>query len=124
MYEYRATVVDWYDADSPKLRVDVGFRAEMEMRFRLRGVNAPEVRGIEADQGRLARDAARALAPLGSMVTIRTHKTGKYGRWLCDVQLADGSDLATRLLDEGLALPYDGKGPMPRFTSPEGGARA
>lgn len=116
MYEYRATVVDWYDADSPMLRVDLGFHTSTQIRFRVHGINAPEVRGVESKLGKIARDAARVLAPIGSVVIVTTHKTGKYGRWLCDLRLPDGTDLAAHLLQEGLARRYDGKGPMPRFT--------
>ena len=112
---YRATVVDHYDGDSPTLCVDLGFRLTTEQRFRLVGCNTPETRGLERAMGEKATQVVRSLMPVGSAVHIETYKTGKYGRWLVGVELADGRDLASVLIAEGYALPYDGKGKMPRF---------
>lgn len=112
---YRATVVDHYDGDSPTLCVDVGFHMTTEQRFRLLGCNTPETRGPERALGRLAQQVVRSLMPVGSRVHIHTYKEGKYGRWLVSVELADGRDLAETLVTDGYALPYDGRGAMPRF---------
>lgn len=50
-----------------------------------------------------------ALASNPVLVDITCHKFDKYGRVLVDVKLPDGSDLATYLIKNGMALPYEGK---------------
>ena len=87
MYEYRARVTDVYDGDTITCEVDLGFRfAAKKMKFRLYGINTPEVRGPERPEGLKVRDWLRERI-LGKDVIIKTYKdgTGKYGRWLCDV---------------------------------------
>lgn len=104
MYSYQAVVVRWVDGDTVILRVDLGFRLSFTDAFRLVRVDTPE-RGqagwVEATAG------ASRLAPVGSVVSIRTYKSDKYGRWLADIY-PDGStvSVSTSLLAFGHAVPY------------------
>lgn len=106
-------ILRWVDGDTVDLRVslvhDFGFRFRygftFDDRFRLFGVNTPE-------RGRPGWAEATAecvrLAPAGSLVRVETHKDSrdKYGRWLADIYLADGSSLNRRLVDAGFAKNY------------------
>ncbi|MFZ5501679.1 MAG: thermonuclease family protein [Candidatus Micrarchaeota archaeon] len=107
------------DADTIRVRVDLGFRIFMELDLRLSGIDAPELRGQESEQGKKARDWLSAKIPAGSRVRIATRKGDKYGRWLAQVwpeETAEKSDsfssrsLNEELLAEGLARPYPSQG--------------
>jgi micrococcal nuclease len=82
-----------------------------EMSIRVRGIDAPEIRGdcaAEKAKAIEARDYARSLVSNGHAVTFENFEHDKYGgRVLADVYV-DGQDLATLLIAQGLARPYDG----------------
>ena len=113
MYTYSATVIRIVDGDSVWLEVDVGFRMSYRDNFRLVRINAPELRSkdpaikLAAYQ---AKDRLEELIPPGTKVTIKTAKSGKYGRWLAEITAvgADGMDynVNEKLLAEGHAVPY------------------
>ena len=71
--------------------------------MRLYGIDAPEVRGNEREEGLKSRDFLRGLL-LGQHVVIQTYKDkkGKYGRWLCKVWF-DGVDVNDLLVKKGYA---------------------
>ena len=89
MYEYKATVGRVVDGDTVDFIVDLGFAVQMKIRGRLAGVDTPE-RGhqdfTQATQmcAKLLKKAAGTF-PYEGKVIIRTEKTGKYGRWLIDI---------------------------------------
>lgn len=108
LYEYRAEIVEVYDGDTVTANIDLGFNTwRMGERLRLYGVDTPEVRGAEREQGLVARDALRERI-LGQEVTICTiqDSTGKYGRYLAVIWLGD-EDINQWLLNEGYAEPYE-----------------
>ena len=86
MYQYKAKVKRVVDGDTVDLDVDLGFHVIIRLRGRLLDVDTPE-RGHQ--------DWAKATEMLESLlkkqedgegyVTIHTVKTGKYGRWLIDI---------------------------------------
>ena len=86
MHEYRAKVIKIVDGDTVDFDVDLGFRISIRIRTRLLGVDTPE-RGHE--------DWAKATSVLTNLlneqkdeedyVRIQTTKTGKYGRWLVNI---------------------------------------
>lgn len=84
LYEFNATVRKVVDGDTIDFDVDLGFTVHVNIRTRLLGINAPEV---STEEGRLVRDTVREWYPVGTPVTIRTHKAAgdKYGRWLAEV---------------------------------------
>jgi micrococcal nuclease len=76
--------------------------------IRLIGINAPEVRGIEREQGIIARDWLREKLPEGKSLVIQTAKDrkGKYGRWLATLFL-DGVNINDLLVQNGMAVYAD-----------------
>ena len=104
LYHYRAKVIDVYDGDSIKVEIDLGFGVhQTPVTLRLYGLNAPEVRGAQRQEGLVSRDWLRAKI-LGEKVTIKTirDKKGKYGRYLAVVFLGD-QNINDQLVAEGLA---------------------
>lgn len=100
-YERRARVVNVVDGDTVDLRVDLGYSIEHTVRFRLLGINTPE-RGKPG----FAEAKERVRVLLGDECWVRSTKTGKYGRWLCEIETIDGVSVNERLLAEGLAVVY------------------
>jgi len=108
MYEYRARVKRVVDGDTVDFVVDLGFKIQTTIRTRFVGVDTPE-RGHE-DWARATQKTGDLLSDVADVeyqnglsselwVTIRTHKTGKYGRWLVEI------DGVTDVLAE--IWPYD-----------------
>ena len=87
MYQYKAKLVRCVDGDTADLDVDLGFYITIRIRCRLLGVNTPE---------RGKPDYKRATAMLENLIAtqsdeegyfvISTEKTGKYGRWIVDIE--------------------------------------
>ena len=85
-YTYKAKLVRCVDGDTMDVDVDLGFHLTARIRCRLLGVNTPE-------RGR--PDFARATLMLENLLqsqadeegffVMRTGKTGKFGRWLSEV---------------------------------------
>lgn len=80
--------------------------------IRLRGLDAPEIHGRCEAEARLAIRARDRLAVLLAG-GFRVFPAGRdrYGRVLAVVRDARGRDVAQVLIAEGLARPYDGRGP-------------
>lgn len=118
MFEYKAEVIRVVDGDTIRLKlykdIDIGFyiiqTISTEMNFRLYGINTPEVRGIEKQAGLEAKAyVEEILNKTTSPLRVVSYKTGKYGRWLCDVYIMiDGEEihLNQHLIDEGYAEVY------------------
>lgn len=101
-YVYHATLLKIVDGDTLDLIVhaehDAGFkvmlRADLELRFRLAGINTPEVHGVKHDSDEYARGMAAKQfverwfeARAGKNIWVETHKdaTGKFGRYIAEV---------------------------------------
>ena len=107
MYEYRATVVSVYDGDTVTVDIDLGFGIVLKkQKLRLYGLNTPEVRGAEKEEGKKVRDLVREKI-LDKQVTIKTYKDkkGKYGRWLAEI-IHEEENINEWLLTEGYAKPF------------------
>ncbi|MEK6828588.1 MAG: thermonuclease family protein [Nanoarchaeota archaeon] len=103
MYEYKAKVTSIYDGDTLVAEVDLGFNIKITEKFRLSGLNAPEVKGDEKGDGLISRDRLRDKI-LGKEVTIKTFKdsTEKYGRYIAEIYLGS-ENINEWLIVEGLA---------------------
>jgi micrococcal nuclease len=116
VYEYRARLLQVVDGDTVDVLLDLGLGIHREERLRLARIDAPEVRGAEAAQGRAASLRLRVL--LGTAVDgwllVRTikDKREKYGRYLAEMIAPQGDGTAVNasdaLLAEGLATLYVG----------------
>lgn len=123
-----ARLVDCYDGDT--LTVVIQFMGEcFRVRIRLAGIDAPELRGVDAAKGVAARDALIAhltgcdskgltsrgvramLSDAVHLVWLNCGKNDKYGRVLCEVFSKAGAietNAGAALVGGGHARPYDG----------------
>lgn len=101
-YQYRATLARVVDGDTVDLNVDLGFHTSQLLRFRLLGIDTPE-RGQPGFEEAAAR-VERWFADNGNTCTVKSTKTGKFGRWLGE--LWAGDCLNDVLLNEGYAVEY------------------
>lgn len=116
LYTYRARLSETsrnhpiYDGDTVRLVADLGFGLLAELGpCRLYGIDTPELRGADREAGIVARDFLRDLLTPGLWFTIRTHKDekGKYGRYLCEITLDDGTNVNELLVATGHAVARD-----------------
>jgi len=112
MYTYAATVVRVVDGDSIIVDLDLGRRIWVrDAPHRLAGIAARELKmpgGVEA------RNNLSTLLPVGALVTLRSLRPYKYGdSYMAQITLSDGTDLCNRLIADGWALPWDGRGSQP-----------
>ena len=101
---YNAFVDSVYDGDTITCTIDCGFGIQFKkQKIRLYGINTPEVRGPEKEQGIISRDRLRERI-LQKKIQLQTikDKKGKYGRYL-GIILLDGENLNDWLVNEGLA---------------------
>jgi len=91
---YTAELVRVYDGDTVWLNIDVGMNITIaNQAVRLFGIDAPEMRGEEAQAGRVSRDALRDLLA-GREITLETHEQdgrGKFGRVLGTLWVRDNA---------------------------------
>ena len=114
LYYYKLHVTDVYDGDTITGNLDLGFnQVTFHQRFRLYGLDTPEVRGKERPEGLVSRDWLRELI-LGKTIVVRTYpdpkgrdRKGKYGRWLVELFDDDGNSINDRLIAEDLAEAVD-----------------
>lgn len=88
-YCYRTYITSVYDGDTVTCNIDLGFGIIInKQKIRLFGINAPELRGEEREEGIIIRDKLRnlILEKWVNLYTIKDSKgkdsKGKYGRWL------------------------------------------
>ena len=108
MFEYMATVLKIIDGDTVDLDVDLGFDVHAKMRFRLAGIDAPEMRTKE---GKASRDWLVRQLLVGSEVVVCTEKDRKekYGRYLATIFPVDGSmSINDKMVEVGHAKKYAG----------------
>lgn len=118
-YIYQAEVIRWVDGDTVELVIDLGFdlslgKKEKPITFRLWAVNAPEKYKVGGPE---ATAYVNSLAPVGSIVVIRTFKIkdkDNFGRYLVNIYIGDiefivinGSTISESLLASAHAVPYE-----------------
>jgi micrococcal nuclease len=113
LWYYQAVVQKVVDGDTIDFIVDLGFNVRVDARVRVRGINTAE---LKKENEKVAADAAKLrvqeLLPPGTVCVIKTtkDKVEKYGRMLADVTVPKPvlRDLREMLIEEGLAVNYDG----------------
>jgi len=104
-------VIKVYDGDTITIAAKMPFINSPIYRFsvRLSGIDCPEIKGSSLTEKELAINARDALANkvMGKLVTLQNVSLEKYGRLLADVY-CDGMNMNHWMLDNKLAIPYDG----------------
>lgn len=107
---YVASYVRAYDGDTVTLKILIWPDLNKVATVRLRGIDAPEIRG-ECDREKrrawAARDFVRDALGEASSVFVTIHGFDKYGRALADIDI-NGEDLAGQVVEAGHAREYDG----------------
>jgi micrococcal nuclease len=100
---YPVTIKSVYDGDTVTADIQVGFGIVLvDQKLRLACINAPEVRGLEREEGLASRDALRAeLAKHERLVIYSPYDDGefrqcKYGRWVAVIASVRGSPSLNR----------------------------
>ncbi|WP_204137364.1 Ig-like domain-containing protein [Halomicronema sp. CCY15110] len=114
LYPFETTFVN--DGDTVQGKAHLGFGVTIHETVRLLGINCPTV---NTATGQLARARVQEiLFEAAIAVRVETESTGKYGRWLGILWYQDGTtaehewlSLNQLLLDENLAVAYDGTTP-------------
>lgn len=105
MFKYKARVVRVVDGDTFDAVVDLGFKTTTKQRFRLKGVDTPETwrptTNSEKEHGERAKTFVSNLIA-GKEVTLTSVKSAVYNRWEAYVELENGTDLGTLLINAKL----------------------
>lgn len=104
-YDY-VELVRVIDGDTLELSIDMGNSIRWQGKFRLYGIDTPEIHGATIEAGQAARAALIEMLAKG-VDYVETHKPDKYGRWLVTI-LAGGSNVSGLLVSRGLAKQYFG----------------
>ncbi|AZU05340.1 nuclease-like protein [Glycocaulis alkaliphilus] len=114
-----AEILRVIDGDTIEVRAFIWPGHSVETRVRLADVDAPEIRRVQCEAEREAGHRAKAfvenlLTPEGQpggRVAIRNVQLGSFaGRVIAAMDLPDGRDLGSVLLEAGLATPYNARG--------------
>lgn len=116
MYDYRVTeVLRVVDGDTIDLRLDLGFYLSAALRFRLLGVNTPELRDPDPTRREMAYRAKDFVTAWfddafghGGVVIASTRKADSFGRWLADIlcpTFTTDQNLSRALIDAELGDP-------------------
>lgn len=108
VYTYKAKIDRVIDGDTIDLVVDLGFHVHLKERFRLLGIDAPEMTGETRDQGIQSKFAVVDWFRLHPSFIVSTQRDAKekYGRWLCEVfDEATHGSLTAWLVESGYAVP-------------------
>lgn len=102
-----------YDGDTITITSNLNINGNnilYKFKIRIRGIDCPEIRTsntIEKKQALIAKDAVYKLC-YGKLVVLKNVGSDKYGRVLADV-FVDNINVGQHLLDNMLAVKYDGK---------------
>ncbi len=95
MYTYKAKLIRIIDGDTMEVSIDLGFKINVNKKIRLARIDTPEVFRPQSEDerihGYLAIDFVKSIFRRNESFTIKTHKQGKYGRWITEVLLNEGN---------------------------------
>lgn len=107
---YRATCDRVVDGDTLVLFVDLGFDVFRLLPVRLSGVNAPEhntPRGKDATKFLIGLVGDREHPSPTDLLVAGVGRERSFARYVCDVCLTDGSNLAAMVIAAGHGVPFD-----------------
>jgi len=106
---YRAVIERVVDGDTVHVVVSLGLDEYGYRMIRIRGAFAPELFSgppEERERGKAARDFLAALLPVGTKCRLTTERdVTTFGRYVASMELEDGTDVATALIEAGHATP-------------------
>jgi len=106
---YRAVVERVVDGDTVHVMASLGMDEYAYRMIRIQGAFAPELFSgppEERERGKAARDFLVSLAPPGTKCRLTTQRdTTTFGRYVASIELEDGTDVATALIEAGHATP-------------------
>ena len=107
---HRADVLYALDGDTFDARVNLPSEGEVTVRVRLRGIDAPEMKGACPKEQKLAEASTRALRVMlrEGEVTLFNVGPDKYGRIVADVATARTPNVSSALIAAGHGRRYDG----------------
>ena len=105
-------VISVYDGDTLRVNIDsfpdiVG----KNIRIRIKGIDAPEIKGKcqkEIDLAIMARDYLRNAINQSSQIELRNIERGKYFRIVGELYI-DGENISNNLIKRKLAYYYNGR---------------
>jgi endonuclease YncB( thermonuclease family) len=110
---YPADILRVIDGDTFEARVRAWPGLDVTTKVRLRGIDAPELRAVCAEERRTAEAARERLQAMlaRGRVAIADVSLDKYGgRVVASVSTVDVADVAAALIEAGLARSYAGGG--------------
>ncbi len=111
MYQYKAKVERVVDGDTMDIVIDLGFKITTNQRIRLAKINTPETYRVKKDSEEYQKGLAaknfviQRIEANNFEIKIETDKdTGKYGRYIAMIFLADSQkSLNDELVEKGHA---------------------
>ncbi len=111
MYKYKVKIDRIVDGDTIDVVVDLGFKITTHQRIRLEGINTPETYNVKKNSEEYKKGMEAKNFVIGRIegnnyeAIIETEKyTGKFGRYIGTVWLADSSvSLNDELVNKGYA---------------------
>ena len=101
MYTYKATVIRIIDGDTVEVAIDVGFHITVTEKVRLARIDTAEIfrpsNDAEKQHGLAAKEFLENWI-LHKDVVVITSKTGKYGRYIAEIEY-DGSNVVDTLIE-------------------------
>ena len=110
-FTYKARLLRVIDGDTLEVEIDLGFNTRVTHVIRLRGVNCAEIKSLPQTAGRALAAKAFTEAKLKEVpfITVKTHKTDIYGRYVADVFYVPAENpgktavyLNQEILDQGM----------------------
>lgn len=106
---YRAVIERVVDGDTVHVGVSLGLDEYAYRMIRIKNAFAPELFSgppEERERGKVARDFLAALIPEGTKCRLTTERdVTTFGRYVASIELEDGRDVATALIEAGHATP-------------------
>jgi micrococcal nuclease len=111
MYHYKAKVESIVDGDTMDVVIDLGFKMTTFQRIRLAKIDTPETYSVKRDSEEYKKGMAakqyvmQRIADNKNQIELETEKdTGKYGRYIGTIWLADSEkSLNDELVEKGFA---------------------
>ena len=125
LYTYQVIQFETVDGDSIRAQLDLGFDLTLNVDIRVAGIDTPETNPLATrEAGEKAEAYTAYWLSQADAIYFQVTDEAKYaGRTVGRVFTADGGDLATYLVQAGVAKVYTG-GRRPGFSAEEAAAIA